>query len=908
MNSEELTSMLILLRRMRYMSRKIAIILILVFPLLLSAQETKPEIKKEKIPEQKIVEAVRANGDINVDGILDEDVWNGKGYSDFTQSDPHDGETPTEKTEVWVAYDEKALYVAARLHDSDPGAITSRLGRRDDFVDSDWFIFAVDPYYDRRTGFQFAVNPAGSIVDWSLFNDEWDDTTWDGVWESKTHIDDRGWTVELRIPYNQLRFSTKDEYIWGVNFRRVIKRRNERVSFVWVPKEDSGYVSRFAKLVGIRDIHPGRHIEFLPYTVGQAQYSAEEQGNPFETGQQYLGDAGFDLKVGLKTNLTLDLTVNPDFGQVEVDPAVINLSAFESYFQEKRPFFIEGSTIFSQFGHGGATSQANISWSAPSFFYSRRIGRSPQGSVSRDGYANFPERTTILGAFKLTGKVGKDWNIGVINALTAREYAEIDSSGERFHVEVEPFSYYGVLRAQKEFNEGKQGVGFMMTSVVRDLRNDGFKDFLNDNAFSMAFDGWTFIDKNKTWVINGWLGGTRVAGSREAILRLQKSSLHYFQRPDATHVELDELATSLVGWGGRLSVNKQKGRFLFNSAVGALSPGFDPNDIGFQHGSSDIFNAHLLLGYSWPHPGKVTRSCYLFGGPFRNYDFGGNKIWDGYLGIIEGQFLNYWSFNTLLAYNPKTISNRMTRGGPLVQIPSGYQINFHLTSDSRKAVVVSAYAGTYRRPSEGHSWNGGLSIRWKPKSNISFSVGPSFYIRRTKAQWVTRVDDPLMPETFGTRYIFGRLYQRILSSTIRLNWTFTPKLTLQLYLQPFIGVGSYNRFKELARPKSYDFNVFGEEPSTILYSDEEYTVDPDGPGPASSFSFGDPDFNVKSLRGTMVLRWEYFPGSILYFVWTQSRQDYSHPGDLNLRRDLGDLLTAPGDNIFLIKVSYRWNI
>ncbi len=262
----------------------------------------------------------------------------------------------------------------------------------------------------------------------------------------------------------------------------------------------------------------------------------------------------------------------------------------------------------------------------------------------------------------------------------------------------------------------------------------------------------------------------------------------------------------------------------------------------------------------------------------------------------------------MFAYNPKTISNRMTRGGPRVQIPSGYQIDFYLSSDSRKPIVVTGYTSVYRRPADGYSWNGGLSVRWKPKSNISFSIGPDFYVQRTKAQWVTREDDSLMTETFGTRYIFGELHQRILSSDIRLNWTFTPKLTLQLYLQPFIGVGSYSRFKELARPKSYDFNIFGQGLSTIQYSDEEYTVDPDGPGPASTFVFGDPDFNFKSLRGTIVLRWEYFPGSILYFVWTQSRQDYSHPGELNLRRDLGNLLTAPGDNIFLIKVSYRWNM
>jgi hypothetical protein len=662
--------------------------------------------------------------------------------------------------------------------------------------------------------------------------------------------------------------------------------------------------------LGIQDIRPGRLIEFLPYTVVQAQYSPEESGNPFETGNKYLGNVGFDLKIGLKSNLTLDTTVNPDFGQVEVDPAVINLSDFETYFSEKRPFFIEGSNIFDQFGRGGATSNASISWSSPSFFYSRRIGRTPRGDVEQDGYVNFPDRSTILGAFKLTGKVGKGWNIGFINALTAREYAEIDSGGQRFKEEVEPFSYYGVLRTLREFNEGKQGFGFIATSVVRDLRNESLEGILNKNAFSLAVDGWTFLDKDKTWVTGGWIGGTRIEGSQTTILELQKSSLHYYQRPDATHVEVNEEATSLSGWGGRFYVNKERGNFLFNAALGALSPGFDPNDVGFQSAISDKINAHLLFGHRWPHPGKIFRNLYIYGGPFRNYDFGGNKTWDGYLFIVEGQFLNYWGFNTMFAYNPQTISNTLTRGGPLALLPSGYQINLNLSTDSREPVVISAYGNYYSRPTEGYSLSSSISLRWKPRANISFSFGPGYYVQKSSIQWVTRVDDPLMTETFGTRYVFGGYYQRMLSSDIRLNWTFTPNLSLQLYLQPLLAVGEYNQFKELARPKKYEYNLFGEDGSTISYSDidEEYTVDPDGPGPAPVFYFGNPDFNFKSLRGTIVLRWEYLPGSILYFVWTQNRADYAHPGDFNFSRDLGDLFTAPGDNIFLIKISYRWNI
>jgi len=883
------------------LKKTVLFIISCLIPLFLFANAPDPSV-------QKIVQAVQANGPINVDGVLEEKVWKTKGYSDFVQSDPIDGADPTEKTEVWVAYDKDAIYVAARLYDSNPESITSRLGRRDDFVESDWFIFAVDPYYDKRTGFQFAVNPAGSIVDWTLYNDEWKDTTWDGIWESKTHIDDGGWIVEIRIPYNQLRFPKKEEYIWGVNFKRVIKRKNEKLSFVWVPKEDSGYVSRFAKLTGIRGISPRRHIEFLPYSVGEAQFSPEESGNPFQTGKDYLGNAGFDLKIGLKSNLTLDTTVNPDFGQVEVDPAVINLSAYETYYQEKRPFFIEGANIFNAFGRGGANNNVNISWSSPSLFYSRRIGRAPQGYVSRNGYVDYPDRSTILGAFKLSGKIGSGWNFGFINALTAREYAEIDSDGQRFQEEVEPFSYYGVLRTQKEFNEGAQGLGFIATSVVRDLNNENLESTINKNAFSFAIDGWTFLDKNKTWVINGWFGSTRVDGSQDKILSLQQSSIHYFQRPDATHVEVNEEATSMSGWGGRFMINKQKGRFLFNAAFGLLSPGFDSNDAGFQFGSSDVINAHFISGYDWPHPGKIFRRVYIAGGVFRNYDFGGNKTWDGYLFLSEGQFLNYWEFNTLLAYNPQTISNDLTRGGPLALIPAGYQIDLGMDSDSRKPVVISADTSLYSRPTEGQSWDSEISIRWKPRSNISLSFGPGYYNRRSKIHWVTRVNDYLMTATFGTRYVFGRLDQKVLSSEIRLNWTFTPKLSLQLYLQPFLAIGKYDEFKELSAPKTYDYNIFSEDESTISYSDGTYTVDPDGPGPASDFSFSNPDFNMKSLRGTIVLRWEYHQGSLLYLVWTQNRADYAHPGDFNFIRDLGDLFTTPGDNIFLIKFSYRWNI
>ncbi|MDH5714950.1 MAG: carbohydrate binding family 9 domain-containing protein [Candidatus Aminicenantes bacterium] len=879
------------------MKKKLVLVVLFLFPFVLLAQDSEQT-------EQKVVQAIRADEPIKIDGVLNEQVWQGAGYSEFVQSDPIDGAQPTEKTTVWVAYDDRSLYVAARLYDSQPESIVSRLGRRDDLVDSDWFEFAVDPYYDRLTGFQFRVNPAASIIDETLYNDSWSDSSWDGVWDWAARVDEQGWAVEIRIPYNQLRFPKKEEYVWGVNFRRTIKRKNEKDGFIWIPKEDRGYVSHFARLEGIKGINPGRHIEFLPYAVAQAEYTPAESGNPYATGKNYFGNTGVDLKVGLKSNLTLDAAINPDFGQVEVDPAVINLTAYETFYQERRPFFIEGSSIFN-FGYGGATSFSSINWWEPNFFYSRRIGRAPQGYVSQSGYVNFPDRSTILGAAKISGKIGSGWNIGFINALTAREYAEIDSGGERFREEVEPFSYYGVLRVQKEFNESNQGFGFITTSVLRDLKSDNLQDILNQNAFSLAFDGWTFLDKNKTWVITGWMGGTRVAGSQADILRLQQAPQHYFQRPDAAHVELDEDATSLSGWAGRIYLNKEKGNFIFNAAVGAISPGFDTNDAGF-HSRGDVVNSHLMFGYQSLHPGKVFRNWRIILAPYRNYDFGGNKFDNGYLLLASAQFLNYWGVELMTGYKPPAWNNDLTRGGPLMKSPAYRHGNLSIYSDSRKPVVLSMNSEYSENTAGSFGWSNGVSLRWKPRSNISISFGPSYSFRRSIFQWITRVKDPLMVDTYGTRYIFSDIDQRTFSTSIRLNWTFTPKLSFQLYTQILLGVGDYERFKELARARSYDFNIFGQEQSTISYADDMYTVDPDGWGSAPSFSFHNPDFNLKSLRGTAVLRWEYLPGSTLYFVWTQNRAGYANPGDFNFSRDIGDVFSAPGDNIFLIKISYRW--
>jgi len=859
----------------------------------------------EATPPKTLV-AVPANGPVNIDGVLSESVWQSAGCSDFTQSDPLDGQPPTEKTIVWVAFDRDNLYVAAGMQDTQPGGIIRRLGRRDDQVDSDWFYFGIDPYYDRRSGYFFAVNPAGSIMDGTLFNDEGKDTTWDGIWESAARIDEQGWCVEIRVPFHQLRFKKKEEYIWGVGFRREIKRKNETDNFPWIPKEESGFVSRFLDLVGVGGINPGRRIEILPYTMGKAWFSPKEAGNPYRTGHEYSGNAGFDFKAGLKSNLTLDLTVNPDFGQVEVDPAVINISDQETYYTEKRPFFIEGSSIFD-FGTGGANVYRNYGWTNPDFFYSRRIGRSPQGAVSSPGYADYPDWTSILSAAKVTGKVGKGFNIGAISAFTQREYAEVDLNGTRSDVEIEPFTHYGIVRGLKEFGDGRQGLGFIVTSVNRDLRTANLESTLSRSAYALGVDGWTFLDKNKAWVVTGWLGGTTVSGSAVAMTRLQRSSLHYFQRPDIDYVRVDEQATSLSGWAGRFYINKQKGNIIFNAGLGAMSPGFESNDLGY-HSRGDVINGHVELGYQVFHPGRIFRRWNASASYYRNYDFGGNRIGEYYYVDAEGQFLNYWTTGLHLDYEPPKYSHYLTRGGPMAFYPTGATLRSKITSDNRKAFVLS-FTGYYRWHDVGsYNWSLGAAVTWKPRTNISLSVGPSFTYRFSFGEWVMKIKDDLMTATYGTRYILADIVQKTLPIEIRVNWTFTPRLSLQAYLQPYIATGDYRKFKELARAMSFDFNAFGEGPSTLTFRDDIYTADPDGPGPAQPFSFRNPDFNLKSLRGTFVLRWEYRPGSMLYFVWTQRRADYSNPGDLSFWRDMGNLFKAPGDNIFLFKFTYRFQL
>ncbi|HLA99868.1 MAG TPA: DUF5916 domain-containing protein, partial [Bacteroidota bacterium] len=415
-----------------------------------------------------VITAYRTTEKIRIDGLLDESGWNHPSASNFTQKNPTEGASPSYQTDVWVLYDDEAMYIGAKLHDSNPDSIVSRIGRRDADLDGDWFYVGIDSYHDRRTGFFFGVYASGSVTDGTLFNDEWDDNSWDGVWEAETAIHLDGWTAEMKIPYSQLRFPKQDFYTWGINFARQIERLKEEDFFVMVPKKESGWVSRFADLTGIMNISPPARIELLPYVVGEVRKTSDfTEGDPFHDGSSFTGNVGGDIKLGLGSNFTMNATINPDFGQVEVDPAVVNLSQFETYYDEKRPFFVEGSNLF-EFGFGGANNNWGFNFGNPSFFYSRRIGHAPGGSTQHDGFTEYPDATSILGAGKMTGKIGDDWSLAALSALTKREYAAVQTGdGTRYRDVVEPLASYSVLRSQKEFDKGRQGLGFIGTAIVR---------------------------------------------------------------------------------------------------------------------------------------------------------------------------------------------------------------------------------------------------------------------------------------------------------------------------------------------------------------------------------------------------------------------------------------------------------
>jgi len=866
----------------------------------LSAQDT-PRDRQDLVPaagersaRNLVIPAVRVTGDApTIDGILNDPAWlEAPMVTGFTQMEPNEGEAASERTEVRVLYGASALFVAFRAFDRAPDSIAAQLTRRDSDSYSDGLHVLVDSYNDRRTAFHFAVNPVGVKYDIYRFDDTQEDASWDAVWDVATRMDDQGWTAEFRIPYSQLRFGNQDEQSWGINFAREIARRNETSTWAPIRQSDAAVVSRSGELQGLKGLGSPTRMEIRPFTLARLVRAPGEKENPFYSRNDFFSSGGMDLKYGVTNDLTLDLTVNPDFGQVEADPAQVNLTAFETFYPEQRPFFIEGASIFN-FGIGLGDGDLG----SESLFYSRRIGRPPQGTADRrGGFSDTPQVSTILGAWKLSGKTQGGWSLGFLHAVTAEETAQVvTGEGEDLEDPVEPLSNYGVARVQKDFRDGRSAVGFIGTAANRDPEMADALG-LRTGAYAGGFDFRHRFGAEDRFLVNGYLLGSHVRGSPEAILLTQESPARYFQRPDASHVEVDSARTSLTGWAGKLEFFKVGGGYWrWGTTVVAKSPGFEPNDLGFQRESDLVIHAGFI-GYNHYNPTEHLRSWNLNANGWHGWTFGGERVATG--GNVNGSLTlkNYWGGFMGINRDFETYSNSALRGGPLVRREASTNGWFGFFTDSRKP-VQGRISNNWSRASESDSWswNTSANARWRPSGRINLSLGPFFSRRVAEHQWVGRI------RTSRDHFLFGRMDQKTLGLTGRFDFTFKPDLTLQIYGQPFVSTGTYGDFKEVANPRGRTLaQRFAAVPVNATGSG--YEADLDGDGVAESF--GNPDFNFKQFRSTMVLRWEYRPGSLLYLVWSQGRDHATGEGAFRFMDDMDTLFRQDAENVFMLKLSY----
>lgn len=837
-----------------------------------------------------------------IDGNLNDDVWL-KGYwcGGFTQHEPHNGSVPSQQTEFMISYDADYLYAAFRIYDTEPDKIVSRVTRRDD-IEGDFIALGIDSYFDKRTAFIFTVSVSGTKMDMVMTeNGGREDPNWDPIWWAKTSRNANGWTAEMKIPLNQLRFSAADEQTWGIQVGRYLQRNQETDFWQHVPKDSPGFVHLFGELHGLKGLTPKRQVEIAPYVVTKTESFKPEEGNPFMTGRRNVVNAGVDAKIGLTNNFTLDLTVNPDFGQVEADPAVINLTEFETYFEEKRPFFIEGSNLLSfplMFGDGDLASN--------NLFYSRRIGRSPQHypDLGDNEYARVPLNTTILGAAKLTGRSSSGLSLGLLESITGNAYARIDSAGKRFNELAEPLTNYTVATAKQEFNSGNTIISGMITSTNRSLSGI-LKDEYHQNAFSGGIN-LMHLWANKKYSFEFKLFGSNVNGTKEAIARTQTSPARYFQRPDIKHVKLDSSRTSLTGTGGLVQFGKVgEGHFRYMTAIAWRSPQLEINDIGYVQNVDDIFQV-AWLGIRYWEPTKVYRWLNVNINQWTGWNFGGESTYKGGNVNLNLQLPNYWFVGGGVNWNGENLSVSDLRGGPAIKLPGGWNYWFSLNSDGRRNLILglshSAYYGNFN---SSVNQNYSLSITYKPLKSLLIRVSPSYSMNKSELAYITNIST-----SNYTRYIRGNLNRNTWVMSLRVDYSINPELSIQYYGRPYLTSGKYYDFKYVTNPRagSYSgrFQLYINNQLTYDSDNEEYLVDENSDS-ITDYSFSNRNFNYLNLQSNLIIRWEYRPGSAIYLVWSHVKEDYYSLYSNSIGNDIDNLWDTHPHNVFLLKFSYRFN-
>ena len=855
-------------------------------------------------PEMKLYTATRTTSPPTINGKLDDLAWqSGTWPDDFTQNQPFSGRPATQRTEFNILFDDNYLYVAIKAYDTSPDSIVNRLTRRDE-ADGDLAGVIFDSFHDLRTGFLFGVSSAGVKYDRMIMNDgEYEDPSWDPNWWVQTSINDEGWIAEMKIPFSQVRFDKNSGTVWGLEIGRVLYRNNETSFWQHIPKEAPGMVHLFGEMKGLEQIKPRKIFDVTPYAVAKTETFEAVPENPFlAKGRSSKINAGLDAKIGVTNNMTMDLTINPDFGQVEADPSEVNLSAYETFFREKRPFFIEGNNITS-FGLGigdGDVGNDNL-------FYSRRIGRRPQvyPELEDEWNADVPIQANILGAAKLTGKTKDGFSVGFIDAVTSEENAEIDTIGGRMLKTVEPLTNYFIGRVQKDIHDGNTIIGGIFTGTNRIL-NDETQNFLHKSAYTAGID-FTQYFKNKSWSLNFNNAFSLVQGSKEAIENTQKSSARYFQRPDKDYAVLDPNRTSLAGSGGRLQIIKQNGNWNFMSATIWKTPGFETNDVGYLREADQVLS--VLWGqYNQFEPKGIYRQYNINADIYSVWNFGADQLGKGLEWNANMNLKNFWNLYTGGSVRGNNLDQSILRGGTMMKTPGNWNVRFGFSTDSRKKLVFDSNTNLnvgFQESSNNFNTNVGFS--YKPTNFLVLSFNPGFSKSFNELQYVSTIE-----LNQGDKYIFANIDRKTISTSFRINVNLSPDLTLQYWGQPFIATGKYNDHKQIVNPMddNYDnrFRIFS--PSQISLGDDEYLIDENGDG-STDYRFNKKDFNFKEFLSNFVLRWEYSPGSSVFLVWSQSRSSSDNSGNLNLSDDLSNLFDGSDNkphNVFLIKLSYRFGL
>ena len=869
------------------MNRNIlSFLIIFILPLCAGAQDFVYTLSDDSVVNhfagiKRVYYAVRIDEAPKIDGRLDDECWQKSGTwdGDFIQQVPNQGRAPSQETRIKILYDDNYLYVGIVCYDNEPGKIRKVLGRRD-VNNGDVAGIALDTYFDKQTAFEFNVTAAGQKVDLMHLGDYGWDFNWDAVWDGKSSVGDSAWYAEIRIPFNQLRFAKRDEQIWGMHVWRWIDRLNEENHWKLIPIDAPAMVYIFGKLRGIKDISTKRNFELLPYSKIKLIPDAEKRLTP---------GVGFDGKIGVTSNFTLDYTFNPDFGQVEADPSVLNLTAYEVFYDEKRPFFLEGNNIL------------NYNAGDDLLFYSRRIGAAPEyPEPAPDERVVGPEQTTILNALKLTGKNHSGLSLGVINSMTMAEHATFFSENGNRKERVEPFTNYFIGRVKQDFNNRNTFLGGMATSVIRNIKDDNLK-FLPDNSLTGGIDFQHFWKERKYYVdFKGF--ASKVSGSEQSIAKLQLDPRHQFQRKDAKHLEYKDGMTSLEGWGGQLSGGKIGGKLRLEAELDWRSPGVELNDVGYLW-QADYIKQGLSFLYWINKPKSILNSYYVSIDQKHMRSYGGEKLGDEINGHVRFVFKNLWKLDFIGSHEFFNVDTRGLRGGPALRKDGESMARaFIQTNTSRNLILGGGPTFTWNEDKIGYSENFIFIIKWLISGRFNLDSNTHFTKTTDNNQYVFQTDVDGVRE-----YIVGKLNRKLLTTTLRAEIFATPELSFQYYGNPYASVGRYEDFRKVNISKSVNYNerfsplfiheISGEK---LLQDEKNNTI--------LNLNLSGPDFNFQEFRSNFVARWEYKTGSTLYFVWTNTRTRYQNVYEPSVFESLKGIHKVKAENAFMLKLSFWFSI